>query len=221
MYFAHFNGVTKSDWLVFCNYKLINLKHGAKRGQEEMKHFRAYRSSKAIPMVLSLAHWRLTEQLGNTDSWEPPQSPTEPRCSSLPLSPLSPFSFTISISSTTVEKYWQSCVPVVKWLFSPISFPLTPDVAILVWCQNYANFIGKTEKLNSRNLSIIFFSFYCRNIFGLIIGTWQKMYYCEDWFSLLGDATTICLIFRAPFFLTLTNFMFSHYIHESSLWSWF
>lgn len=65
-------------------------------------------SSKVIPMVLSLAQGRSAEQLGNSDSWEPSQSPADPRCSSLPLSlqlfPFFLFSFTISISLPSVEK---------------------------------------------------------------------------------------------------------------------
>lgn len=77
-------------------------------------------NSKVIPMVLSLAQWRSAEQLGNSDSWEPSQSPADPRCSSLPLSlqlfPLSLFSFTISTPRPSVEKtgkavfqLWNSC----------------------------------------------------------------------------------------------------------------
>lgn len=77
-------------------------------------------SSKVIPMVLSLAQGRSAEQLGNSDSWEPSQSPADPRCSSLPLSlqlfPFFLFSFTISISLPSVEKtgkaafqFWNGC----------------------------------------------------------------------------------------------------------------
>lgn len=44
-------------------------------------------NSKVIPMVCSLAHQRLMEQLGNLNSWEHPRSPTDPRCSFLPSVP--------------------------------------------------------------------------------------------------------------------------------------
>lgn len=62
-------------------------------------------------------------QLGNSDSWEPPQSPADPRCLFPILSSSSClfFSFTISVSVPSAEKNWQGSVPVVKWLFSPIT----------------------------------------------------------------------------------------------------
>lgn len=163
---AVWSELTLTGLIVFCKPTLH--KYSEKWGQslQGMK----IHLQKVIPTrYRSLAHWRSTEQLGNTDSWEPPRSPTDPRCS--PVPPFPAISFTCRVSRSPSlspfpmwgkfkkKQNWQSRVPVVKRCFffsanysSPL-LPLIPDVANLVWrCQSYANVISKK---GSRTISLL------------------------------------------------------------------